>query len=42
MGERLGYDPLHDRSMNDICEEWIGTYAAAFRAWWHKQQHTFN
>jgi len=38
LGVRLGYDPLQDRTMNDICEEWICKYAAAFRVWWHEQQ----
>ena len=34
LGERLGHDPLKDRSMNDICQEWIAKYAADFRRWW--------
>ena len=34
LGERLGHDPLLDRSMNDICQEWITKYAADFRKWW--------
>ena len=34
LGERLGHDPLQDRSMNDICQEWIAKYAADFRRWW--------
>ena len=34
LGERLGHDPLQDRSMNDICQEWITKYAADFRRWW--------
>jgi hypothetical protein len=34
LGERLGYDPLRDRSMNDICQEWIEKYAQAFRQHW--------
>jgi len=38
LGERLGHDPLNDRSMNDICEEWINNYAADFRKWWQQEQ----
>ena len=38
LGERLGHDPLRDRSMNDICEEWITKYAADFRKWWQQQR----
>jgi hypothetical protein len=38
MGEKLGYDPLRDRSMNDICEEWITKYAASFRTWWFEKK----
>jgi hypothetical protein len=36
LGEKLGYDPLNDRSLNDICHEWIEKYAADFRQWWEK------
>ena len=38
MGERLGHDPLQDRSMNDICQEWITKYAADFREWWQRER----
>jgi hypothetical protein len=38
MGERLGHDPLQDRSMNDICQEWISKYAADFRKWWQEEK----
>jgi hypothetical protein len=38
LGERLGHDPLRDRSMNDICQEWITKYAADFRKWWQQQR----
>jgi hypothetical protein len=38
LGERLGHDPLLDRSMNDICQEWISKYAADFRKWWQQQK----
>ncbi len=38
LGERLGHDPLLDRSMNDICQEWITKYAADFRKWWQEQR----
>ena len=38
LGERLGHDPLQDRSMNDICQEWITKYAADFRKWWQENR----
>ncbi len=38
LGERLGHDPLLDRSMNDICQEWINKYAAEFRKWWQEKR----
>jgi hypothetical protein len=38
LGERLGHDPLLDRSMNDICQEWINNYAAEFRRWWQERK----
>jgi hypothetical protein len=38
LGERLGHDPLLDRSMNDICQEWIAKYAAEFRKWWQENK----
>ena len=38
MGERIGHDPLQDRSMNDICQEWIAQYAADFRKWWQQER----
>jgi hypothetical protein len=38
LGERLGHDPLLDRSMNDICQEWISKYAAEFRKWWQERR----
>jgi hypothetical protein len=34
LGERIGHDPLIDRSMNDICNEWIEKYAQCFRKHW--------
>jgi hypothetical protein len=37
LGEALRHDPLDDRSMNDICIEWIHKYAADFRKWWESQ-----
>jgi hypothetical protein len=36
LGERLGHDPLADRSMNDICKEWIERHAQNFRDHWEK------
>jgi hypothetical protein len=38
LGVRLGHDPLQDRSMNDICQEWITKYAAEFRKWWQEKR----
>ena len=38
LGERLGHDPLLDRSMNDICQEWISKHAADFRKWWQNER----
>jgi hypothetical protein len=38
LGERLGHDPLQDRSMNDICQEWITSYAADFRKQWQEER----
>ncbi|HAJ79263.1 MAG TPA: hypothetical protein DCO75_05785 [Fibrobacteres bacterium] len=38
LGERLGHDPLQDRSMNDICQEWITNYAADFRKQWQEER----
>jgi hypothetical protein len=36
LGERIGHDPLNDRSMNDICKEWIEKHALAFRQHWEE------
>jgi hypothetical protein len=36
LGERIGHDPLMDRSMNEICKEWIQQNARAFREHWEK------
>jgi hypothetical protein len=37
LGITLCRDPLEDRSINDICIEWISRYAAEFRETWeHK------
>jgi len=38
LGEKLGHDPLLDRSMNDICQEWISKYAAEFRKSWQQRR----
>ena len=40
LGERLGHDPLNDRSMNDICKEWIEKHALAFRQHWEQEKGT--
>jgi hypothetical protein len=36
LGERIGHDPLLDRSMNEICKEWIQQNARGFRENWEK------
>jgi hypothetical protein len=36
LGERIGHDPLMDRSMNEICKEWIQQNARAFRDHWEQ------
>jgi len=38
LGERIGHDPLLDRSMNDICKEWIQQNARAFRENWERSK----
>jgi hypothetical protein len=38
LGERLGHDPLQDRSYNDIAREWVRTHAADFRVHWTEQE----
>ena len=40
LGERIGHDPLNDRSMNDICKEWIEKHAMAFRKHWEEEKQT--
>jgi hypothetical protein len=37
LGIQLCHDPLNDKSINDICIEWIIKYAAEFRNSWEKQ-----
>jgi hypothetical protein len=37
LGVQLGHDPLLDRSMTEIAEEWITKHVVAFRAWWDEQ-----
>lgn len=36
LGERLGRDPLLDRTREDIALEWIALYAADFRREWER------
>ena len=36
LGERLGHDPLQDRSLNAIYIEWIESFGAAFREKWEQ------
>ena len=38
LGERIGHDPLQDRSMNEICSEWIQNHALAFRNTWNEKK----
>jgi hypothetical protein len=38
MGEQIGHDPLRDRSINEIYEEWIEKFGAAFRKWWEEEK----
>jgi hypothetical protein len=38
LGERIGHDPLVDRSMNEICKEWIQQHARAFRDHWEAEK----
>ncbi len=40
LGERLGHDPLQDRTLNEIYCEWIQKYSASFRTWWEDGRHT--
>jgi hypothetical protein len=40
LGERIGHDPLLDRSMNEICKEWIQQNARAFRENWEKTKRS--
>ncbi len=37
LGEKLGHDPLRDRSYDEIASEWIQKYAAEFRAGWARR-----
>jgi len=37
LGTQLGYDPLRDRSLNEIYTEWIQKYGAAFRGFWEEK-----
>jgi hypothetical protein len=38
LGERIGHDPLLDKSMNEICKEWIQQNARGFRENWEKNK----
>ncbi len=38
LGERIGHDPLNDRSMNEICKEWIERHALQFRQHWEREK----
>ena len=42
LGERIGHDPLADRSMNEICQEWIQRYARSFRENWKMGVQTLH
>ncbi|GAG12797.1 unnamed protein product [marine sediment metagenome] len=37
LGIQLCHDPLEDRSINDICFEWISKYAKEFRELWESK-----
>lgn len=34
LGIKLCHDPLQDKSINEICFEWINAHAAEFREQW--------
>jgi hypothetical protein len=34
LGEHIGHDPLMDKSLNEICKEWIQQNARSFREHW--------
>lgn len=38
LGEQLGHDPLNDRSLNEIYEEWIEKYGADYRKRWDEKK----
>lgn len=37
LGVQLCHDPLNDKSINDICIEWIIQYAVEFREAWEQK-----
>ena len=37
LGVQLCHDPLEDKSINDICFEWITQYAKEFREAWENR-----
>jgi len=42
LGVSLCRDPLEDKSINEICLEWICKYAAEFRYQWDKDHGNDN
>lgn len=37
LGIQLCHDPLQDKSINEICVEWINEHAAEFRVQWENE-----
>jgi hypothetical protein len=42
LGIQLGHDPLDDRTLNEICHEWILLYASGFREYWNQTHEPSN
>lgn len=42
LGIQLGHDPLLDKSLNEICMEWINLYASEYREYWNKTHEPSN
>lgn len=39
LGEKLGHDPILDRSVNEIYGEWLCKYGEAFKRWWENRNN---
>lgn len=37
LGIKLCHDPLNDKTLNEICFEWIKKYASEFRKTWESK-----